>query len=335
MIDKVILYDIKCGKKYISTLQTRQILGRAGRTYNKFQQGSTYIFGLQNQKDKINQYYYGDDNTVNSNLNDIDKISFHILPEIASNKVKSKYDIQKWFENTLSFHQGNKIDIDKIYQYLIQNNCIDQNFNLLSIGILSIKYYYSPKRINILSQKMKYLNNLQDFSIMSLSWMFSYYSGSKVFHPLYLQFEQMITSKYYLHLNQIFDFFTYFLILNNKNIKKIASYIGKTRKDLFRLLALTQKIAQFNKINLDKQLKLIETMLYYGVSIDGAQLMLDIDCYEINIIRKLLQIQIHNYKQLQYNIDFIKSFYDEKTFNICNKIVQERTNNVLLDLQKK
>ena len=326
MIDKVILYDIKCGKNYISTLEARQILGRAGRTYNKFEQGQTYIFCKEDQLDKANQYYYGDDNTVNSNLIDVDMISFHILPDILNNKIKSILDIKIWFEHTLSFVQGNNIDENKIYQHLIHNECIDQNFNITQIGKLSISYYYSPNRIKVLKEKLLYLLTLEDYSLMSFAWVFSYYKGqNKIFHPLYELFSQQVSSKYYLN-GQFNDFFTYYLILNNKSIKKIGSLIGKTRKDFSRLLGLTKKLSKIINVNIDKYLKLIETMLYYRVSIDGAQLMHDIDCYDVNIIRKLLQIQVHNYKQLEYNIDFINNFFESKISDVCNKIVQERQN---------
>lgn len=324
MIDKVILYDIKCGKKYISTLQARQILGRAGRTYNKFEQGQTYIFGKEEQSDKINQYYYGDDNIVKSNLVDIDKIAFHILPDISNNKVKSIDDIKYWYEHTLAFIQCNKIDYNNLYSYLISNKCINEKFQMMPIGNLSIKYYYSPNRINVLSEKMIYLNNNNDFSDMALSWMFSYFSGHKVFHPLYIQFQEMISAKYYLHNNQMFDFFVYYLIFNHKRIKKIDAYIGKTKNDFLRLLALTSKISKINQINIDKQLKLIETMLYYNTDKTGAILMDEINIYDNDVIRKLLQIQVHNYKQLEYNIDFINNFYGGKIADVCNKVLQER-----------
>ena len=324
MIDKVILYDIKCGKNYISTLEARQILGRAGRTYNKFEQGQTYIFGKQQQLDKINQYYYGDDNTVSSNLNNVDMIAFHILPDINENKIKSIEDIKQWYQKTLAFVQGNVIDENEIYNYLIFTNCIDQNFNITEIGKLSISYYYSPDRIKVLKEKLLYLLTLEDYSLMSFAWVFSYYKGfNRIFHPLYDVFSQQVSTKYYLN-GQFNDFFTYYLILNNKSIKKIGSSIGKTRKDFSRLLGLTKKLAKIIDVNVDKQLKLIETMLYYRVSKDGAQLMHDIDCYDVNVVRKLLQIQVRNYKQLQYNIEFINNFFDDKISSVCNKIVQER-----------
>jgi hypothetical protein len=75
--------------------------------------------------DKVNEYYYGDDNTVNSNLIDIDMISFHILPDILENKVKSIIDVKNWYEHTLAFVQGNKTDENAIYNHLVSNECID------------------------------------------------------------------------------------------------------------------------------------------------------------------------------------------------------------------
>ena len=329
MIDKVILYDIKCGKNYISTLQARQILGRAGRTYNKFQQGQTYIFGKEQQLDKINQYYYGQDNIVKSNLIDLDVIAFHILPDIKCKSVKTKKDLEQWYDKTLAKVQNNNVNVDDLYNYLIENNCINEKFELQHIGKLSIDFYFSPNRINVLVQKFKHLQTIQDFSLMAFAWAFSYYKiQKKINHPLYEQFDLNVSSKFYLN-GQLIDFFVNYLILNNTRIKQLDTLIGKNKKDFLRLIALTKCVFRYFKINKEKQLKILETMLYYRVSMDGAKLMHDIECYDVNVIRKLLQIQVTNYKELQYNLDFINSFYEDKFSDACNKIVQERQKNVL------
>jgi hypothetical protein len=54
---------------------------------------------------------------------------------------------------------------------------------------------------------------------MAFSWLFSFYSGKKVYHPLYYAFLDLKPSKFYLD-DELFDFFVYYLILNNKNISK-------------------------------------------------------------------------------------------------------------------
>ena len=323
MIDKVILYDIKCGKNYISTLQARQILGRAGRTYNRFQQGETYIFGKQQQLNKINQYYYGDDNTVKSNLTEIDKIAFHILPDVLNNSVKSLSDIKLWFEKTLSFAQGNTIDENQLFQYMISTKCIDESFQLLQNGKLSIQFYYTPDRICTLCQKFDYLLQNNDFSIVALAWLFSYYSGNKVYHPLYVQFQQLKSSKYYLKRNQQFDFFVYYLILNGRSVKKIISYINKTRKDLFRLIAVLKKIVKSKEISLEVDLKLIENMIYYNVNKQQSQLMQKLHCCDRNLIQKLNYFEIQNIDDIQFKLDYIENFFDKKTFEKCLKLIQE------------
>ena len=326
MIDKVILYDIKCGKNYISTLEARQILGRAGRTYNKFEQGQTYIFGKQQQLDKINQYYYGDDNTVNSNLTNIDMIAFHILPDIQTNKVKNIQDIKKWYQDTLAFVQGNIIDENELYNYLKVNNCIDQDFNVLQNGELSIQFYYTPKRISVLIQKLNYLIQQNDFSLMALAWLFSYYSGNKVFHPLYQQFQQERSNKYYLKHNELFDFFFYYLILNGRSIKKIGSYIVKTRKDIFRLFAVLKKIVKSNQDMPNINLKLIENMIYYNVNKEQSQLMEKLNCYDKNLIQKLNYFNIQSVQDIDFKLDYIQNFFDRKTFQKCLTLIKEQKN---------
>lgn len=326
MIDKVILYDIKCGKDYISTLEARQILGRAGRTYNKFEQGETYIFGQQHEIDKINQYYYGNDNNIKSNLIQIDKIAFHMMPDIQFGLIKNKDDMKQWYDETLASLQNNTIDVDKLYDYLIETKCINQKFQLLINGQLSVQYYYTPNRINVLNEKLQYLNSQNDFSINAFAWLLAYYSGNIINHPIYEYFQQQKSSKYYLNYNQQFDFFVYFLILNRKSIKKISSYIAKTRKDIFRLLAMLKKMCKKQNIDIENDLKLIENMIYYNSTREETQLMMKFKCYDRNFISKLIYFNIQNIQDLEYKLDYIKVFFDNKTFNKCLNLIKEIKN---------
>jgi hypothetical protein len=46
--------------------------------------------------------------------------------------------------------QNNNVNVDDLYNYLIENNCINEKFELEHIGKLSIDFYFSPNRINVL-----------------------------------------------------------------------------------------------------------------------------------------------------------------------------------------
>jgi len=324
MLDKVVIYDIKLKDEYVSPLEIRQLIGRAGRTYNKFQQGEAYILGKEEDEDVIDNYFYGKDNKICSNLNNLDKISFHILPDINNNNVKSIEDIGNWFSKSLSFAQGNEIDCNEIFDYLINNKCIDEKFNVLFNGFLSINYYYTPNRINVLSEKMDYLYQIDDFSWIALSWLCSYYSGYKVYHPAYFEFKDMISSKYYLDLNEEFDFFVYFLIFQNRMVKKIGSYIGSTRKDIFRLLSVIKEIAKHKEINIENNLNLLETQLYYNVNARCAELMHNIGIFDKKTIEMLLDLCIKDYNDMICKIDYIKSYADPRTYKMCIDFIKSK-----------
>lgn len=324
MLDKVIVYDIKLRNEYVSSLEIRQLLGRAGRTYNQFQQGEVYIFGKDDDNDIIDNYFYGKDNKICSNLNDIDKICFHILPDIESGLVKNINDIDIWFSKSLSFIQGNRINQNDIFNYLLKNKCIDNEFNILFNGFLSIRYYYTPNRINVLNEKINYLYQLNDFSLMAFSWLFSYYSGYKVYHPAYFEFKDLISSKYYLNLDEEFDFFVYYLIFNNRVVKKIGSYIGKTKKDIFRLLSVVKEISSNNEINIENNLKILETQLYYNVNATYANLMHDIGIFDKKVIENLSDLCVYNYEEMINKIDYIKTYADQRTYKICIDYIKNK-----------
>lgn len=317
MLDKVIIYDIKLKNKYVSPLEIRQLMGRAGRTYNAFQQGEVYIFGKEEDDEAIENYFYGKDNEIKSNLKDNDIISFHILPDIASGEVKKIEDIKKWFSGSLSAFQGNSIDENEIFLHLIDCGCIDENFNVLLNGNLSINFYYTPKRIKVLNEKLDYIFQIDDFSTMAFAWLFSYYSGYKVFHNLYFEFMDNKSSKYYLDNDEEFDFFVYYLILNNRSVKKIGSYIEKSKKDIFRLIATIREISNHKELNIEKNLKLIETQLYYNVNTKIANLMHDIGIFDKKAVEILYELGIKDYNDMKEKIDHIKSYADFRTYKSC------------------
>lgn len=317
MLDKVIIYDIKLKNEYISPLEIRQLMGRAGRTYNQFQQGEAYIFGKNEDNDTIDNYFYGNDNKICSNLNDLDKISFHILPDINTGLVKNVDEIDGWFKKSLSFIQGNEIDKNDIFNYLLEKKCIDNNFNVLFNGYLSINYYYTPNRINILNEKMDFLYQINDFSWVALAWLCSYYSGYKVYHPAYFEFKDNISSKFYLDLDEEFDFFVYYLIFQNRVVKKIGSYIGNTKKDIFRLLSVIKEIAKHKEINIERHLNFLETQLYYNVNARCAELMHNIGIFDKKTVEMLMDLCIKDYNDMISKIDYIKSYADPRTYKMC------------------
>src|ERR1035437_3621308 len=101
MSDSVIVVGTKRGNASVSTIELLQFIGRAGRKHG----GETCTAHIIVEEDRAVEVKegleQGKDIEVRSSFDSIDRIFFHLMPEIKLGKVKDIDTAEKWFSRSL------------------------------------------------------------------------------------------------------------------------------------------------------------------------------------------------------------------------------------------
>jgi replicative superfamily II helicase len=151
MADRVIIVDVHRAGEKIPIHEIKQQQGRAGRKQSGGGGRADVILGMTKLEEHILDSNSSDRLMVKSNLNqELDDISFHVLAEISTNKIKNTKDIYEWYKRSLHSYQGNNIDAEIIVEYLKKYEAIriiGESIQPTLQGLTSSKFYFSPKKI--------------------------------------------------------------------------------------------------------------------------------------------------------------------------------------------
>lgn len=296
MIDKVIVCGVRRAKELIPERDIQQFIGRAGRSYTK--SGEAIILCNSSDLNYAKSCLYEKVPPINSELNTIDNIVFHMLPWL--DMIYDEESFQKWYKRSLAYTQGKEIKWKDVIEYLFTYDCVDEEYNLTPFGKISVNYYYSPKRLTIMKQKLLEANaNGNVLELIPISYILSneYIPTSNVEAYELSEYKDKVLSKGYIFEHgELIHSYAYYCILTN-NIPKWIKHIAiPLRDDLSRLLGALSSLAESqNLIEVSKEIKIIEIAALKKVPIDIA-----------NIINEFGDIKK-------------SSAYELKELNICNK----------------
>lgn len=148
MSDVVIVVGTKRGKEDVSTIELRQMTGRAGRKHG----GETALAHIIVEDDRIDEVRegleHGANMDVNSSFGDIDKLIFHLMPEIAAERVVNLYTATKWYDRSLSSFQGNTVDFQKVFEKMAEMGVIklspSDDIRPTNVGKIAADLYFHP-----------------------------------------------------------------------------------------------------------------------------------------------------------------------------------------------
>jgi len=159
----------KIGPKPLHPADIRQAVGRAGRLgYST--KGDSYIFAPSSELTKERTRIFSD-YKIESTLNKIDTLAFHILSYVVDGTIRTKEDLTKWYEKTLSFVQAGTIGeerAEKILGALSRRHMIkkvEDEYIPTKLGGITSRMYMCPFTVYdwfINFSKIKYLHPSKD-----------------------------------------------------------------------------------------------------------------------------------------------------------------------------
>lgn len=148
MADVVIVVGTKRGNEYVSPIEIKQMVGRAGRKHG----GETALAHVIVEDDRAEEVQAGLDQGMNmavhSSFGQTDGVFFHLMPEIISGRVVDVDSANKWYSRSLAAYQGGKVDFPKVFDKMEKMGAIRQAFpdgvSPTKVGMIASDLYFHP-----------------------------------------------------------------------------------------------------------------------------------------------------------------------------------------------
>ena len=303
MIDKVVICGIKRGNQYITQNELLQSVGRCGRSYTS--SGQAIILSTSDEYEKANQMLFGKMKPIQSVMDQVQNVGFHVLPMIAKQVVKNEETYLSWYSKTLSFIQGKNVSYDDVKRYLIENECLlffGDNIIVSELGDISNKFYYSPQRIKMLKDRLQevydsnHLNN-----IYALSWMFGFERVivGNVNQQQLIEYKSTLSSLGYVCTQgQLIHCYAFFCLLNGNRPKWLKYTINNEYNDLQRLINAVKKISDYIKLDIQNLLQRVIISCKKRITLKQASKMIQFGLKTKQSILQLQQFEIESKQRL-------------------------------------
>ncbi len=147
MADRVIIVDIRRGNERIPPSELFQMAGRVARSHTSSVGYVDVVVGESEIDDVPSIFEQKDNFKIESVLGDTKEICFHLLPEVASGRVTTVEDADKWYSRSFSCFLGNIVDFNSIFDELVRLGVVVNNHGMLVItpvGMSCVRLYFSP-----------------------------------------------------------------------------------------------------------------------------------------------------------------------------------------------
>lgn len=245
-------------------------------------------------------------------MDDIDNVSFHLLPFM--NRIEDESDYNKWFEKTLAYVQGKRVAWQDIYQNLIDTECY-ANDEITPFGKISVQFYFSPKRLIMLREKLKeaYMcGSLDDPFILSWVLASEHIPMADVNALELSEYKNGVkrTGLVFEH-GELIHGFIYYCILNNKRPRWLKNSLTTTKDDVERLFRACIRIAELDNLPIRDILSESLIKAIKKVPTEIAKIMNEFNLKHKSCAYELMDMNITTKEDLQDRQDYVMTYGTE------------------------
>ena len=147
MADRVIVVGVRRGRERVPISEVMQMVGRAGRKHDGKACRADIIVEEDDIEDVEQEMKSGSSLTVNSSLNSVEELAFHMLPEICNGVVKDVAGAERWYSKSFGAFQGKTPKFDNVFAELLEAEAIKETqtgFMPTELGMISSRLYFNP-----------------------------------------------------------------------------------------------------------------------------------------------------------------------------------------------
>lgn len=148
MADVVIVVGTKRGKENVSPIEIKQMVGRAGRKHG----GEAALAHVLVETDRLVEIKDGLESgssmSVHSTFGSADSLIFHLMPEIAADRVTNMKTAGQWHSRSLAAFQGRSVDFQRVFAKMIEMGAVypivADAIRPTKIGKIAADLYFHP-----------------------------------------------------------------------------------------------------------------------------------------------------------------------------------------------
>lgn len=308
MIDKVAICGARRANSLVPMQEIQQAIGRAGRSYTKA--GEAVIICEPEDADYAAKCLQEQTPPVKSQLSTIDQIAFHVLPWIA--RVNDEETFDAWFQKSLAYQQGVKVNWNDVKKYLVDTKCINEDNELLDFGKISSRFYFSPNRISALAERLQeaYFNgNL--IEPLAMSWVLAanQVRMDNVEAVELSNYKQAAnTAGYRFYHGELIEGYAYYCIMVGQRPKWIKPVVSQLMEDIGRLLNALAFIASSMQFPVVDDIQALATSVLKRVPFQMAKLMEELGIEKKQYAYELFDMDICCRDDIQYKMQYIEKY---------------------------
>lgn len=308
MIDKVVICGARRANSLVPMQEIQQAIGRAGRSYTK--SGEAVIICEPEDAEYAAKCLKEQVPPVKSRLSTIDQIAFHVLPWIE--RVNDEETFDAWFQKSLAYQQGVKIDWVNVRQHLVKMKCINENNELLDFGKISTRFYFSPERINSLAERLQeaYFNgNLMEPLAMSWVLAANQVHMDNVDAIELSNYKQAAnTAGYRFYHGELIEGYAYYCIMVGQRPKWVKPIVSQLMEDVGRLLGALAFIASSMQFPIVDDIQALATSVLKRVPFQMAKLMEELGIEKKQYAYELFDMDICCRDDIQCKMQYIEKY---------------------------
>ena len=146
MADRVIVVGVTRAGSKVPISQIRQMIGRAGRDHYGPAAFAEII--IEDEEADIEEELDNPESViVSSHLAEVDRVVFHIMPEISSARVRDIQTAERWFSRSFGSFTGAEIDFEGVFERLQEEDVVSWDGRYVTskgVGDVASTFYFHP-----------------------------------------------------------------------------------------------------------------------------------------------------------------------------------------------
>ena len=242
MIEREYIVGVRRGPERLPAYEIQQMAGRCGRSYTS--SGKVSLVVPPEDEAYAERCLFGEPEPICSSL-DAEAACFGVLPHIRRAVSFGKEDFDSWYGRSLAAVQGVPLEWDAVKSLLLEYGAVTEEGEGIArvspLGELSVRFYYPPRRVFYLHEKMSVVPSLKQPE--NMAWLLSYGSvyAPKEAEDIVEEYRDACRlSPYDSETN---EGACYYALMTGRRPKPLAYALGSLRRDFSRLCACTEAVA--------------------------------------------------------------------------------------------
>jgi hypothetical protein len=307
--------------------------GRCGRQASAISSPAVFLLSEDEDLATAEQYLHSKPPSVMSQLDDVERAMFHVLPEVCDGKVTDQAGVQQWYSRSFAAATGMQLDAAQVVARLKETGMVSMcgdRMMPLPLARVSTSYLFHP----VVLQRWVY--KVENVSIadrmndsVSLAWLLGRKDAVR-FQPDFEILEEFTSMcdayGYDMVAGEVLSGLVYYCLLTQRRPPAMKYQMLEYRRDAPRVVSALKKMDGLHNWGCHKAWNTLQLQLVHGVDNETAALMLNTGIRSKSVALQLNDMGFSTREDIAAGIDTIKDAGDPQLVRRVLELVGDGTN---------